>query len=184
MLGRDLPVGGPVGVAGTYTVEETSPGRGRPRACPAAEGVAMTEVQLITLDPGHFHAALVQKESYPGVARRVHVYAPLGGDLFDHLGRIAGFNQRRDNPAGWELEIHACPDFLARLFAEKPGNVVVLSGRNRHKIDYLQAAVEAGLHVLADKPWIISAADRGRLEAVLHTADAKGLIAYDIMTER
>jgi predicted dehydrogenase len=144
----------------------------------------MTEVKLITLDPGHFHAALVQKESYLGVARRVHVYAPLGPDLFAHLGRIAGFNQRRDNPTGWELEIHACPDFLARLLAEKPGNVVVLSGRNRHKIDYLQAAVEAGLNVLADKPWIISATDLLRLEAVLNTAEAKGLIAYDIMTER
>ena len=144
----------------------------------------MAEVQLITLDPGHFHAALVQKESYPGVARRVHIYAPLGPDLLAHLGRIAGFNQRRDNPTGWELEIHAGPDFLARLLAEKPGNVVVLSGRNRHKIDYLQAAVEAGLNVLADKPWIISATDRLRLEAVLNTAEAKGLIAYDIMTER
>src|SRR5262245_49601441 len=183
MVDRYRLVGGPVGVEGTYTVEER-PRAGRPRACSAAGEIAMTEVQLITLDPGHFHAALVQKESYPGVARRVHVYAPLGPDLFAHLGRIAGFNQRCDNPTGWELEIHAGPDFLARLLAEKPGNVVVLSGRNRHKIDYLQAAVEAGLHVLADKPWIISATDRLRLEAVLNTAEAKGLVAYDIMTER
>ena len=38
----------------------------------------MAEVRLITLDPGHFHAALVQKEMYPGVAKQVHVYAPLG----------------------------------------------------------------------------------------------------------
>src|SRR5262245_62973962 len=114
MIGRDLLVGGPARVAGTHTVEDR-PRAGRPRACPAAEGIAMTEAQLLTLDPGHFHAALVQKESYPGVARRVHVYAPLGPDLFAHLGRIAGFNQRRDNPTGWELEIHAGPDFLARL---------------------------------------------------------------------
>jgi hypothetical protein len=28
----------------------------------------MSEVRLMTLDPGHFHAALVQKEMYPGVA--------------------------------------------------------------------------------------------------------------------
>src|SRR5262249_21109831 len=172
-----------MGAGGTYTVEER-PRAGRPGAFSTADGIAMTEVKLITLDPGHFHAALVQKESYPGVARRVHVYAPLGPDLFAHLGRIAGFNQRRDNPTAWELETHACPDFLARLLAEKPGNVVVLSGRNRHKIDYLEAAVEGGLNVLADKPWIISATDRLRLEAVLNTAEAKGLIAYDIMTER
>ena len=45
----------------------------------------MSEVQLLTLDPGHFHAALVQKEMYPGVAPRVHVYAPLGPDLLPLL---------------------------------------------------------------------------------------------------
>ena len=38
----------------------------------------MAQVRLMTLDPGHFHAALVQKEMYPGVAPRVDVYAPLG----------------------------------------------------------------------------------------------------------
>jgi hypothetical protein len=58
----------------------------------------MDEVRLITLDPGHFHAALVQKEMYPGVAKQAQVYAPLGPDLIAHLQRIAGFNARRDNP--------------------------------------------------------------------------------------
>jgi hypothetical protein len=74
----------------------------------------MAEVRLITLDPGHFHAALVQKEMYPGVAKQVHVYAPLGADLIAHLERIARFNARRDNPTRWELEIHAGPDPLQR----------------------------------------------------------------------
>lgn len=144
----------------------------------------MTEVRLMTLDPGHFHAALVQKEMYSHVSRRVHVYAPLGPDLLAHLGRIASFNSRHEHPTAWELEVHTGPQPLERLLAERPGNVVVLSGRNRHKIDYLQAAVEAGLHVLADKPWIIVPADLPRLRAVLDRADAQGLIAYDIMTER
>jgi predicted dehydrogenase len=142
------------------------------------------EVELITLDPGHFHAALVQKEMYANVARRVHVYAPLGPDLFAHLNRILGFNARRDHPTAWELEVHAGPDPLPRLLAERPGNVVVLSGRNRHKIDYIVAAVNAGLNVLADKPWVISPDDLPKLETALNTADAQGLIAYDIMTER
>jgi hypothetical protein len=52
----------------------------------------MTAVRLVTLEPGHFHAALVQKEMYPGVDPTVHVYAALGPDLLAHLGRIAGFN--------------------------------------------------------------------------------------------
>jgi predicted dehydrogenase len=139
---------------------------------------------LLTLDPGHFHAALVQKEMYPGVARRAHVYAPLGPDLLAHLGRVAGFNARPENPTAWELEVHAAPDFLDRILRERPGNVVILAGRNRRKIDYLEAAVGAGLHVLADKPWVIRAEDLSRLEAVLDEAEARGLVAYDVMTER
>jgi predicted dehydrogenase len=143
-----------------------------------------TEVRLLTLDPGHFHAALVQKEMYAGVAKQVHVYAPLGADLVAHLGRIAGFNARPQNPTAWELEVHAGPDPLARLLRDRPGNVVVVSGRNRRKIGFLKAAVEAGLHVLADKPWIIAHEDLPKLESTLDTAAARGLVAYDMMTER
>jgi predicted dehydrogenase len=142
------------------------------------------DVRLLTIDPGHFHAALVQKEMYPGVARRAHIYAPLGPDLLAHLGRVAAFNARPAAPTAWELEVHAGPDFLDRALAERPGNVVILSGRNRNKIDYILAAVRAGLNVLADKPWVIRTDDLPRLEEALDTAHAKGLVAYDIMTER
>jgi predicted dehydrogenase len=144
----------------------------------------MTDVRLVTLEPGHFHAALVQKEMYPGVAPAVHVYAPLGPDLLAHLGRVAGFNARTDNPTAWQLEIHAGPEPLARMLRERAGNVVVLSGRNRGKIDRILAAVGAGFNVLADKPWVIDAADLPKLTAALDAADAKGLVAHDIMTER
>jgi predicted dehydrogenase len=144
----------------------------------------MTDVRLITLDPGHFHAALVQKGMYASVAQQVHVYAPFGADLLAHLNRILGFNARNEQPTAWQLEVHAGPDFLERMLRERPGNVVILSGRNRSKIDYILAAVEAGLHVLADKPWIIAAADLPKLEAALEKAEEQGQIAYDIMTER
>jgi hypothetical protein len=46
---------------------------------------------------------------YPGVQKKVDVYAPLGQDLFEHLNRIARFNSRKDNPTAWELEIHTGP---------------------------------------------------------------------------
>jgi len=144
----------------------------------------MDEFRLITLDPGHFHAALVQKEMYAGVSKRVAVYAPLGTDLTEHLTRIARFNLRMQNPTAWELDVHAAPDFLERMIAERPGNIVVLSGRNRAKIRYIRAALDAGLHVLADKPWIIRSADLPALEAALATSARTGLVAYDIMTER
>jgi predicted dehydrogenase len=154
-----------------------------PRA--RAEGSPpMADVRFVTLDPGHFHAALVQREMYPGVSKTVHVYAPLGSDLVDHLGRVARFNQRPDNPTSWELQVHATPDFLPQMLRERPGNVVVLSGRNRGKIDRIQSSLEAGLSALVDKPWILEAADLPKLERALATADERGLVAYDIMTER
>jgi predicted dehydrogenase len=144
----------------------------------------MDEYRLITLDPGHFHAALIQKEAYPGVSNRVAVYAPLGSDLTEHMNRVARFNSRPGNPTAWELDVHASPRFLERMLAERPGNIVVLSGRNRLKIHYIRAALEAGLHVLADKPWIVRPEDLPAVEAVLDLAARQNLIAYDIMTER
>ncbi len=144
----------------------------------------MSEIRLITLDPGHFHAALVQKEMYPGVSKRTHVYAPLGPELLEHLARIWRFNSRREEPTAWELEVHCGPEFLADMVRDRPGDVVVLAGRNRHKIDLIQASIAAGLNVLADKPWIIRSQDLEKLERCLDTAASRGLVAYDIMTER
>jgi predicted dehydrogenase len=155
-----------------------------PAATAPAESSADTPVKLMTLDPGHFHAGLVQKEMYPGVSPTVHVYAPLGPDLVAHLNRIAAFNGREANPTRWQLEVHTGPDFAERMLKERPGNVVVISGRNRGKIDRILAAVQNGLNVLADKPWIIASADLPKLEAALDTAEKKGLVAYDMMTER
>src|SRR5436305_12487398 len=40
------------------------------------------------------------------------------------------------------------------------------------------------MHVLADKPWIIRPEDLPALEQALALSREKGLIAYDIMTER
>jgi predicted dehydrogenase len=151
----------------------------------ASEGSPpMPDIRFITLDPGHFHASLVQKEMYPGVSPTVHVYAPLGPDLIDHLGRIARFNLRKDAPTKWELEVHTGSDFLERMLRDRPGNVAVISGRNRGKIDRIQASLDAGLHALVDKPWILEPADLAKLERALATADETGRVALDIMTER
>jgi predicted dehydrogenase len=147
-------------------------------------GRTMPDVRLMTLDPGHFHAGLIQKEMYPGVAPNVDVYAPLGPDLIEHLKRIAAFNRRADTPTRWLTEVHASPDFFERMLRERPGNVVILSGRNRGKIDRVVASVRGGLHVLADKPWILTSEELPKLESALAEADKKELVAYDIMTER
>ena len=145
---------------------------------------SMPDVRLMTVDPGHFHAALVQKEMYPGVAPRVDIYAPLGSDLYEHLKRIDSFNRRGEHPTAWQTEIHASHDFFERMLREHPGNVVVLSGRNRGKIDRIAASVDSGLNVLADKPWILKSEDLPKVERVLTEADTRGIVAFDIMTER
>jgi acid phosphatase class B len=103
---------------------------------------------------------------------RVSVYAPLGPDVLDYLNRIALFNTRKANPTSWEIELHTGPDFLERMLRERPGNVVIMTGRNRPKIDRAVASLEAGLHVLADKPWIIASRDMPKLERILRSWSA------------
>jgi predicted dehydrogenase len=142
------------------------------------------DIGLITVDPAHFHAALLQKTMLPGISRRTHVYAPLGPDLVAHLHRIAGFNTRAENPSNWELEIHAGPDFFERMLEDRAGDIVILSGRNRRKIEWINSSVKAGYHVLADKPWILDSSQLGLLETALDEAERTGVMAYDGMTER
>ncbi|MBV8889513.1 MAG: oxidoreductase [Alphaproteobacteria bacterium] len=144
----------------------------------------MPDIGLIVCDPGHFHAALVQKEMYSGLAAEAHVYAPLGPDLADYLARIARFNARAEQLTDWRLRVHAAPDFLDRMRREPPGGAVIFSGRNRRKIERIGAALAAGLHVLADKPIIIRREDLPALEQALKTAEQRGLLLYEIMTGR
>ena len=147
-------------------------------------GAVGADLKLITLDPGHFHAALFQREMLPGLAEDVSVYAPLGPDLTAHLNRVAQFNLRKDNPTHWRLRVYAGPDFQERMLGERPGQIVVMSGRNRGKIARMLDCARAGLHVLADKPWIIEAEDLPKLEKALNTAEAQRVILFDAMTQR
>jgi predicted dehydrogenase len=155
-------------------------------------------VQLITLDPGHFHAALVQKFMLPGVKPEVLVFAPEGEDVSQHLKRIEGFNTRKDNPTQWVEKVYSAPDYLAKaVFATLGANshpsasrdaakstVVVISGNNARKAEYITKFINAGTNVLADKPMVIKPENYAQLEADFATAKEKGVLLYDIMTER
>lgn len=141
-------------------------------------------IRLMTLEPGHFHAALIQKVMQPDVAERVDVYAAPGPDWQAHLVRIEQFNTRTNQPTHWVEVVHTNDHPLVQMLAERPGNVVVVSGNNQGKIDRLQAIVNHGLSVLADKPWIIEPDEFPKLAATLDAADARGVIAYDAMTQR
>lgn len=141
-------------------------------------------VELITLDPGHFHAALVQKSMYEGVDTVVHVYAPPGPDVQLHLQRIESFNTRAESPTSWHEEVYTGDDFFDRMLKERPGNVVVLSGNNTKKTEYIIKSLNAGLNVLADKPMAINHEDFQLLIDAFEVAHQNDLLLYDIMTER
>jgi hypothetical protein len=141
-------------------------------------------IRLMTLAPGHFHAALVQKRPLFGVHPRAHVYGPLDGDTLAHLAHLTAFNTRADRPTSWELDVRAGGDYLERFAREQPGNTVVLSGRNRPKIDLMRLAVDNCLNVLGDKPWIIDHADFPKLEDLLRQAELRDAFVWDVLTER
>ncbi len=141
-------------------------------------------MQLTILDPGHFHAALVQKNMYAHIDDTVHVYAPAGPDLDDYLRQIESYNARAENPTRWRVLPHVGPDFLERFVAKRSGDVAVIAGNNRRKTEYLSRAVAAGYHVLADKPMAIDGAGFEALGRAFELARKKGVLLYDIMTER
>lgn len=145
---------------------------------------AKGEVKIMTLDPGHFHAALVQKVMYDQVSPVVYVFAPDGSDLKDHLKRIEGFNDRTKDPTNWEEKVYTGKDFFERMLKDKPGNVVVLSGNNLKKTEYIKSTVESGLNVFSDKPMCINKNGLELLKEAFAIAQKNDVLLYDIMTER
>jgi len=141
-------------------------------------------VQIVTLDPGHFHAALVQKSMYPDVDSVVQVYAPEGNDLQYHLDRIKTYNSRADNATQWKENVYTGNDFFEKMIAEKKGNVVVLSGNNQKKSEYILQSLQNGFNVLADKPMVIESNNFSVLQQAFETAKEKGMttIAFTGMT--
>jgi predicted dehydrogenase len=150
----------------------------------AEDTIQSTRFRLITLDPGHFHAALLQKFMYPDVDPLVHVYAPGNEDLTEHLKRIERFNSRAEQPTHWREKVYTGPDFMEKMLAEKSGNVVVLSGNNTRKAEFILRSVQTGLNVLADKPMVITPAEFPRLQQAFAVAATNHVLLYDIMTER
>ena len=149
-----------------------------------SKNISQEKLTIMTLDPGHFHAALVQKTSNEQINDSVFVYGPAEVDIKNHLKRIEGYNNRDNNPTNWNEIVYEGDDYLEKMIAEKPGNVMIVSGKNNKKIDYMTAAVDAGIHVYADKPMVINSEGFQKLEQLFKTAKNKDILVYDIMTER
>ncbi len=142
------------------------------------------QIRFIVLDPGHYHAALVQKTMYEQVSPLVCIYAPDGPEVQEYLKRIGDFNSRPTSPTDWQERAYVGSDYLSRMTSEKMGDVVVLSGNNRLKTVYIKSAVDAGLNVFSEKPMCIDAAGFRMLEDAFASAEQSGVLLYDMMTER
>lgn len=142
------------------------------------------EIRLMTLNPGHFHAALVQKNTLKRLSDTVHIYSPGGLDLEMHMERIEGFNNRDENPTQWVSEIYTGEDYLERMIQEQPGNVMVTAGNNQKKTNYLLNAIGEGIHVLSDKPMAIDSRGWEILVNAFDLSRQNDVLLYDIMTER
>lgn len=145
---------------------------------------AFGEIKLMTLDPGHFHASLVQKSMYDQVSPTVYVYAKEGSELNAFLSAIEAYNSREDDPTSWNMEVYTDNDFLQKMIQEKKGNVMITAGNNRDKTKNIKAAVDASINVLADKPMAIDTEGFQILKEAFASAEENGVLLYDIMTER
>jgi len=151
---------------------------------PATPEKKTEDLRIVTVDPGHFHAALVQKSMVEGIDSVVHVYAPEGPDVKLHLDKIQAYNAREKDPTHWVEKVYTGEDFFGKMIADKAGNTVVLAGNNKKKTEYILRSLEAGFHVLADKPMVIDHSEFERLQQAFATAEKNKLLLYDIMTER
>ncbi|WP_400072800.1 putative oxidoreductase C-terminal domain-containing protein [Zobellia russellii] len=142
------------------------------------------KVKMMTLDPGHFHAALVQKKMYPQVDSTIYLFAPKGPEVQDFLNKINSYNSRKEAPTAWKVEKYLGDDYLEKMITDKPGNVMIVAGKNSKKIDYVLEAVKAGLNVYADKPLVINPEGFKKLQLAFDIAEKNGVLIYDIMTER
>src|SRR5690606_30229521 len=141
------------------------------------------KVELVVIEPQHFHAALVQKYPHEGIGSEVYLYAESADKVEGYQQLIEQYNSRAENPTAWEINSYYGDDFLEAAFQGTTGNVVVLAGDNQQKITYIEHAVAHGRDVFADKPLVIDNEGFQRLKTLLNDNEKSALV-YDIMTER
>jgi predicted dehydrogenase len=120
------------------------------------------------------------RKSHPRLSDDVHVYAEDGPDVDNFLRMVQTFNERGQEPTRWKLHVYRGPDYLARLRAQPPGDVVIIAGKNDTRMASIRLLHQDGLFVLGDKPWLISPEQIPMLQEITAAAP----LAMDIMTER
>lgn len=143
-------------------------------ALACSRDAAQKSFRLSVVEPGHFHAALVQKTALEGLCDTVDVYAPAGAELDSYLASVESYD------AGWVENVH-----VDGVLPECGGNgIVVLAGNNARKSANILDAVQKGYNVLSDKPMAIDTDGYSMLCRAYELAREKGLVICDLMTER
>lgn len=143
-----------------------------------------TRHTIAVVDPGHFHAALVSKSPLVNINDTIHLFAPRGAEVGQYISFLESYNSRDTNPTSWIIDSIIGDSYLEAFKADTLSDIVVLAGNNRHKTDYIMAAVEAGKNVLADKPMAIDQPGFETLAKAYAKADSANLTIYELMTER
>ena len=137
-------------------------------------------IALACLDPGHFHAALALGAPNASVRDEILVYAPEGPELADFLALVESFNRRAARPTAWRPVVRRTRDPLADLLADGKSDAVVIAGRTAGKLARIRALHDAGLPVLADKPWLVGPEDLDHARRALSGPP----LAMEMMTGR
>lgn len=95
-----------------------------------AEANDSCKIEVVVLDPGHFHASLLQKETLTDVSDTIRIYAPEGIAVNQYLESIDSYNQRAESPTTWKKQVYTGDDYLQKMLADHKGNIVVLAGNN------------------------------------------------------
>jgi predicted dehydrogenase len=135
---------------------------------------------LVFLAPEHFHAALALRARHPLVRDEIFVYATDETECREFLGLVASFNARPERPTGWQPTARVRANPLEAFLAERPGDVVILAGRNDSKMEWIRRLHDAGCAVLADKPWMTGTEGFADLRATLSGPP----LAMEMMTGR
>jgi hypothetical protein len=138
----------------------------------------MPPYRALFYEPGHFHAALTLRMPNPRLTPDIHVYATPGPERDAFVTLVEQWNTRTDHPTHWRLHLHDGARLLQRVVEERQGDFVVLAGRNDTKLATIASLTQAGLPVLADKPWLT---DSRQLPSLAQVTTGP-CMAMDLMT--
>ena len=145
-----------------------------------------TSIRLMTLAPGHFHAALCRSGWSPRHPPRLRLRPRSTPTPLAHLDRIAAFNARPDDPT----DLGSGPPRRAGLArplrsANSPATRSSSRGRNRPKIDLMRLAVARTACTSSPTSRGSSSSPTSRSSRGCSARPTlREVLAWDVMTER